>query len=239
MKRFFKQIKSMHILGISGIAIFLLVLALLYPEVDKIIQSELIVILVVITLFYAIQTQKLAEHEKKIFEDERNKRIAMYAENNLHEFYSPFSVNIFLLNKKIEALNWQNFKGELDKIDEFFEKEISELILKYLYLAPTETTGLTTIMNMFSEDLDELKQDEEEKFYLLKQSCLETLESISKSIYKKLFDCMKRINEVYGVFEPSDMKAVKEILSIHQKSIERKELRKPVRGIEPTGSQRP
>lgn len=221
MKRFFKKIKSIHILWILGIAVFLLVLALLYPEIDKIIQSELIVILVVITLFYAIQTQKLVEHEKESFEEERKKQTALFAEKILHEFYSPFSVNLFLLNKKIEGLNWQNFRDEMNKIDEFFTEEISELIEKYSYLSPKETIGLTAIVNMFFKDVDELKENEEEKFYTIKREFLETMKSILKNINKKKHDCVKKINEFYGVFESSEMDDAGKILSIADKAMKK------------------
>lgn len=222
MKKFFKNIKSIHILWVSGIAIFLLVLALLYPEVDKIIQSELIVILVIITLFYAIQTQKLVKHEKITLEEERKKKIAMFAENKLHEFYSPFSVNLFLLNKKIEGLNWQNFKDELDKIDEFFTEEISELIEKYSYLSPKETAGLTATINIFFKDVNELKENEEERFYIIKQEFLKTIMSILTNINKKSVDCIEKINKVYDFYKPSDIEDTQKILSIGLKAIKDK-----------------
>ena len=221
MKRFFKKIKSIHFLWILGIAIFLLVLALLYPEIDKIIQSELIVILVVVTLFYAIQTQELVKHEKESFEEERKKQTALFAEKILHEFHSPFSVNLFLLNKKIEGLNWKNFRDEIDEIDEFFTKEISELILKYSYLSPKETIGLTATINMFFKDINELKENEEEKFYTVKHEFLETIKSILKNTNIKKRDCVNKINEVYGVFESAEMADAGKILSIADKALKK------------------
>jgi hypothetical protein len=221
MKKLSKLTKSFDILWIFGIAIFLLVLALLYPEIDKIIQSELIVILVVITWFYAIQTKRIVEQEKKTFEQERKEQIAMYAENKLQEFYIPFSFKLIRLNKNIEELNWQNFRDEKDKADEFFTKEISELIQKYAYLAPKETVGLTATINLFYKDMDKLKENEEEKFYGIKQEFLKTITSISYNISKKSLDCMNKINEAYSIFEPSDFDVARKILSITREAMKK------------------
>jgi hypothetical protein len=222
MNKLSKLTKSFNILWIFGITIFLLVLALLYPEIDKIIQSELIVILVVITWFYAIQTKKIVEQEKKTFEQERKKQIAMYAENKLQKFYIPFSFKLSQFNTMIEALNWQNFREEKDKADKFFTKEISLLILKYMYLAPRETVGFTATINIFFKEMDGFKENEEEKFYQSKQEFLKTIKSISVNIFKKSHDCMTKINQAYDIYEPSDFEAAGKILSLTSEVFKKK-----------------
>jgi len=126
MKNVWKENKSLIILVFIGILVLISVYILLYPEKDKIIQAELIVILVSITLFYAIQTQRIVKEEKK-------KNTADFWEKRLVEFYKPF---IDKLNNMKDAVH----KKPINK-DRIFEiyKNTTHLIWKRDYMISEKT----------------------------------------------------------------------------------------------------
>jgi hypothetical protein len=87
--------KEIKIISAIGILFLGFVIFLLWPDEEKIIQAAPIVVLVFVTLYYAIETHK-------IMGEGRIKRIADFHEKRINEFYLPFIKN---LNDLIDELH--------------------------------------------------------------------------------------------------------------------------------------
>jgi len=103
---------------LCGIIPFTLVLYLLYPQTNNIIQSELIVILVCITWYYAYQTRRLVDEQEA-------KKNADFWEKRIIEFYSPFLIKLGNLNIVLfkEGENGNKIVDVIDDLHDFFEKK--------------------------------------------------------------------------------------------------------------------
>jgi len=149
MNTTWKKYKEFIILGILGAIIFVLVLILLFSEMDKIIQSELIVILVFITLYYAIQTRRLVEEEKR-------KTIADFAERRLQDFHLPLKHSFIMLHV---LLNHPDIF--LDSVSTF-NSELVKLFFKYDYMVKAETDdafhNLVDVLDKEKEVIKKVKQ---------------------------------------------------------------------------------
>lgn len=92
MKKVWKENKWLIIFWFLVIIMVFLLLRFLRPSemINNIIQAILIVTLVFVTFFYAKQTQRLVEEERKSLEEIKKKRDADYWERRISEFYKPF-----------------------------------------------------------------------------------------------------------------------------------------------------
>lgn len=218
--RLMKSSANLLLWCLAGVLFFLILISL-YPEKDKIIQSELVLILVAITFYYARQTQQQVKQAREMLEDERKKRSVMFAEAKLQEFYTPFSFNLIRLKTNIETLNWQNFRTEWQVVEDFVNKEINPLLLKYEYLRPAEAAGLITTLDLFKHETKELKEGDEEKFYSQKQEVLKTIDVVARMIARQRENCINKIDELYGLLLPLGQYTAREILTIHHKGIKK------------------
>jgi len=139
MKNVWKENKSLIVIACL---VLILVCILLYPEKDEIIQAELIVILVSITLFYAIQTQRLVKEEKRLVKEEKKKNTADFWEKRLVEFYKPF---IDKLNNMKDAVHKKPINK--DRIFEIYENT-THLIWKRDYMISEKTCKKIEKLNM-------------------------------------------------------------------------------------------
>ena len=130
MKNVWQENKSLIVIVCL---VLILVCILLYPEIDKIIQAELIVILISITLFYAIQTQKLVRQEESSLAELKRKRTMDFWEKRLIEFYEPY---VDKLNNMMEAIHKKHI--DIDRISEIY-KNTTHLIWKRDYMISEKT----------------------------------------------------------------------------------------------------
>ena len=80
MKKFWKENKDLIILVFIWILASIAILILLCPQIDEMVQAETIITLVFVTIFYAIQTQKLVRQEKISLEEQKKKNLANFWE---------------------------------------------------------------------------------------------------------------------------------------------------------------
>ena len=104
MKKDWKGKKDYIILVLVGITAFILVLIFLCPEKDKIIQAELIVILICITWYYAIQAQKLVKQQKLSLDEGKNKRVAEFGEKRIEDFLHVLKVELNYMEEKLNRM---------------------------------------------------------------------------------------------------------------------------------------
>ena len=187
MKNVWKDNKSLIILLFIGILIFILVWILLYPDKDKIIQAELIVILVFITLFYAIQTQKLVRQEESSLAELKRKRTTDFWEKRLIEFYKPF---VDKLNNMMEAIH----KEHIDR-DRIFEiwKNTKDFIWKNDYMISENTCKKIEKLNMI---LFEFQNEKEEKLY---REFRELEKEVREIVIDEWNDIKKNLREAYDI----------------------------------------
>lgn len=143
MNEVIKNTRVIIVLSLFGIT-FILVLVFLYPDIEGIVQSELIVFLVYITLFYAIQTHKLVKEEK------RKTEIELW-DKRLTEFYIPFlnlldefECEIFSANRSIKKINdkWKKLRDIFLKKKYMISMETSEKIAMLIDIIPTYLISL-------------------------------------------------------------------------------------------------
>lgn len=89
MKKFWKENKDLIILVFIWILASIAILILLCPQIDEMVQAETIITLVFVTIFYAIQTQKLVRQEKISLEEQKKKNLANFWEGRLKEYFLP------------------------------------------------------------------------------------------------------------------------------------------------------
>lgn len=187
MKNLWKENKSIFILVIIGIILFILVGIILYPEKDKIIQAELIVILVSITLFYAIQTQKLVRQEKSSLAELKRKRKADFWEKRLLEFYKPF---IDKMNNMLEAIHKEQI--DRDRITEIWNNT-KDFIWKKDYMISEYTCKKIEKLTML---LFEFQNKEKEKF---NREFSELEREVREIVIDEWNDIKKNLREVYDI----------------------------------------
>ena len=107
---FWNKNKDLIIIGFIWIIVSIPVLIFLCPQIDQMIQAEAIVTLVFVTIFYAIQTQKLVKQEKISLEEEKKKRYAEFGEKRIEKFLIPILEKLEILVKSLHKMkfNMQN-----------------------------------------------------------------------------------------------------------------------------------
>lgn len=172
--------KDLIILIPIGIIASITIWIFLWCETDKLIQSQLIIILIVTTIYYAIQTYRLVEEGKK-------KRSADFYQQRLTEFFLPLKNNLL---KLLVAIKSKPFSIEMygDAISEF-----ATLMNKGYMLSLEFEDSLYSFVRTFppikkSVRLEETKIDE------IFEKSEELVRIIKTEIF--IFECL--IKEVYG-----------------------------------------
>ena len=167
-------------IGLVFIGILILVWILLYPEKDKIIQAELIVILVFITLFYAIQTQRIVKEERK-------KNTADFWEKRLVEFYKPF---IDKLNNMKTAVYKKPINK--DRISEIYQNT-KNLIWKRDYMISEKTCKkIEKLIILLSEIQDYREGDSLKEFTDLEKE-------VRKIVINEWNDIKYSLRKIYAI----------------------------------------
>ena len=184
MKNVWKENKSLIVIACL---VLILVCILLYPEKDEIIQAELIVILVSITLFYAIQTQRLVKEEKRLVKEEKKKNTADFWEKRLVEFYKPF---IDKLNNMKNAVYTKPINK--DRIFEIY-KNTTDLIWKRDYMISEKTCKKIEKLTMILFET----QNYRERDSLKEFTDLE--EEVRKIIVNEWNDIKNALRKIYAI----------------------------------------
>jgi hypothetical protein len=187
----------------------------LYPDKEKIIQAGSVLILVGITWYYALLTRELAKQARESLENEKQKQAASFAENQLQEFYFPFSRRLSKYKSLIKELNWQNFRLKSPEAEKYVNLELTEFILRHFYLCPREVAGFLASVFIFRKETEALKESNEEQFYKQKDLFVGLLDDLEKNLGEKIRDSMEKINKVYHVYDASDFEAIKTIFSVY------------------------
>lgn len=150
---------------------------------DKV-QAWAIITLVYITLYYAIQTQKLVEQERISLEEERKIRIANFGEKRLKEFYLPLTRELTNILGALQGTEPE----KIEYINESFHNFINILLEKH-YLGTSSINE--KIKNFHYEFIPELRSAQ----YKLKkeeESAESILQELNSAVSKKVED-MKNI----------------------------------------------
>ena len=187
MKKLWKENKDLIILVFIWILASIFVLILLCPQIDEMIQAEAIITLVFVTIFYAIQTQKLVKQEKISLEEEKKRRTVDFWQSRLIEFFLPLRINLQKLQEIV--MEFRPFSS-----DEFSKtlSEFIELMSKAYMLSPELNNSLISFLNMFKFQKRE-KVEEAEKYAINEQS-----EELLKKVNIEIRIFEYKINEIYG-----------------------------------------
>lgn len=182
--------------------------------IHNIVQAEAIINLVFITLYYAIQTRRLVEEERKIFKREEKRRNADYKERKLEEFFYPFFFKINYITPLLKKLTKENIEESTRIIIEPLKETIG-LIKRYAYLAPIPTSVFIFKFEEFLSILEKPNEFQIDQFNSIKNEFLEYLNSISEEIGQKMDEYIIEINKVYKTLGPEDLNfaRLKSILS--------------------------
>jgi len=183
---FWNKNKDLIIIGLIWFIISIPVLIFLCPQIDQMIQAEAIVTLVFVTIFYAIQTQKLVKQEKISLDEEKKRRTVDFWQSRLTEFFIPLKINLQKLQKVV--------KFEPFSSDEFSKiiSEFIELMSKAYMLSSEMNNALISFTSMFKFQRRD-KVEEGEKYAIIEQS-VELLKKVNIEI--RIFEY--KINEIYG-----------------------------------------
>ena len=185
---------------IIGIAFWFLTCIIIYKQAeiqitDKI-QAWAIVTLIFVTIFYAIQTQRLVQQGKISLKDQIKKRNADYGEKLLQNFFLPLIfkfIDLEAIIKKIPGLSELN-----NKIRPAVEivNEITGLYKKYGYIATKEMMGsLANISNALQKIVD-IRHGEENHFKIWKDEMNSLIKRANKIVLKQSKIHVKKINVI-------------------------------------------
>jgi len=172
-----------------GIMLFLLVSGYFIVKgsqqspVSNLIQGEALIILALITLYYAMQTRKLVKQEEKSLAELKRKRIADFWEKRHEQFYNKFMEE---LNNMREAI----YKEPIDKerINEIC-RNTKDLMWKTEHMISEDTykriTKLRAYLNQIPGDK---KGGKKEKFINLELEVRELINEEWKDVKKTLRD---------------------------------------------------
>ena len=147
---FWKRYKDLIILICLGILVSIPILILLCPKVDEMIQTEAIVALVFVTIFYAKQTKKQAKLTKDLLDEQKLKRGLEFNERRLQSFYNPFFEHLD------EAFNVFEEK-RIEEIRDILERPRREIFWPHYFMLQKETRKMVSkfFLKLIKEAVDE------------------------------------------------------------------------------------
>lgn len=197
---FWDKHKELIILVICGLIAFVIVWILLYPDTDKIIQAELIVILVFVTIFYAIQTQRLVEQEKISLEDEKMKRCADFGERRIEETLRPLGEHLIMIDVLLGEAN-VDFESLNDEINKFIvlhfkngymlTRQLNKDILKFRTQINSDVSDLRKRI-----EYNDIKQAANE----LREEMKSRINEMIDKLRKESRDISIQIKKTYGYY---------------------------------------
>lgn len=204
MKEAWKKHKDLIILVVVGVLVSIPIWILLWCKVDKLIQSQLIVVLISITVYYAIQTRKLVERERIAFEDQLKKRDADYGEKKLQLFYTPLRYKLRDLKNEIDLES--DIKIPVVKL----LSEIAGLGLNYGYgmTKKLEEEVLSLLRILFV--IKDIKKEDAEKLETWKKNVLTKMENVKNQLEKETKFIKEIINKVYRIFSEEKLEFIKD-----------------------------
>lgn len=162
--------------------------------ISNIIQAVAVGTLVLVTIFYARQTQKLVEQEEKSLKEEIKKKNADFEEKKLKEFYNPFKYLLFDLRFIVE-----NEANPLKPTLELRVK-IAELGSGYGYMVTRELEKKAVdLLNHLSE-ITNINEEDDEQLKTWREKALEKIEDVMKQKQKEIDVSRSIINETYELF---------------------------------------
>ena len=173
---------ALGILLIIGVS-FLLWFAKPQQTWSIIIQADAIITLILVTLYYAIQTQKMVKQEKISLDEEKKRRSVDFWQSRLTEFFIPLKINL---------LKWQTvMKFKPFSVGEHLKtlSEFIEIMSKAYMLTAEMSNSLISFMNMFKFQKRD-KVEEAEKYEIIEK----TEELLKKGIFSCILVDIFRLN---------------------------------------------
>lgn len=187
------------------LAIFLLISFKPPSMINNIIQAIAIISLVFVTIFYARQTQRLANQEKKSIEEQRKKNRADFWESRLKEYYLPFKRILLDLTISVEK---RPFPAD------FIKKKISDLCDIYSYKQYMVSKDLAKSIISFMEDLNKfgnlIRTEKKEDEWSNKISSKS--QKIVKQIDIEIRLIEEKLKEIYWFFTVDDFESKKKVI---------------------------
>ena len=199
--------KSFHVFDLFGISlgrgrVVLLIIATVVlsvlnfsEKVQTIIQTDFILVLCLLTLFYAIQTKRLVDQEREDSQVDRKIRRALFDVKKLEGFQGSLVVELIQLKEKIDHHNYMS----VELIIRF--KKVIKQIATNLHLVPQNDEMhfivLMKIMGKLNENkyLDPSSTEEFKKnrpaFQTLSQKVLDLLANEQKRIREELIEVFR------------------------------------------------
>jgi hypothetical protein len=192
---------ALFILALSWLKIF----SLENLSPDAKVQAALMVLLIIITGFYAFQTHRLVKEQRRALEEERKKRYAEFGMQRMQKFLRPLlqhaeglkdSVSqIAEASKRPLEINYESalgiFQARLNETKEFFIEYLfmTDPILRYGYLKIAKMTMPKSI-----------ERQSEKKITQWKEKIDEYIGELETVVNNKISGICQNIRKTYGFF---------------------------------------
>lgn len=134
---------------ILGILLLGISIYIFWPDEEKIFQTAPLLVLVFVTLYYAIETHLIVKESE-------TKRIADFYERRINEFYSPFIVQLNELNAELH--NDKNEKTIHEEKMNSMQKKFQEFLWTKDYMIPLKTMEKIKTLKL-NLDMAEISRD--------------------------------------------------------------------------------
>lgn len=162
---------------------------------DKI-QAGSIIALVAVTIYYAIQTQKLVKKQEESTNEERKRRDAEFADKKLQEFFSPMILRLVSLKNDIEGLKTSAELVTFVKKLEIILIEMSGSMEKYMYLLPYEDiVSFGRVVEIHKKALL-IKDEKELKNW--KKNSISAIKEFTPEIQRLIKTLLIKVSETFG-----------------------------------------
>ena len=112
-----------------GVAVFIVINIAIFllnnNQINNSIQATAVIGLILVTWFYAIQTQKLVEEEKKSLDEEKEKRRAEYGEKRIEYFLNPLFFGLKYLKANLQAIISRGSETCAPLLRDYYDKELA------------------------------------------------------------------------------------------------------------------
>jgi hypothetical protein len=112
-----------------GVAVFIVINIAFFllndNQINNSIQATAVIGLILVTWFYAIQTQKLVEEEKKSLDEEKEKRRAEYGEKRIEYFMNPLFFGLKYLKANLQAIISRGPETCAPFLRDYYDKELA------------------------------------------------------------------------------------------------------------------
>ncbi len=115
------------LLGLIVTSVFIIAIFFLRSnQLSEKVQAGSVIALIFLTGYYAKQTQKLVEEQRKSLEVEIEKRQAEYGEKRIIDFFSPLFNNLLELHTALQGILHSGPEKTAGPMKEYYEEELTK-----------------------------------------------------------------------------------------------------------------